>query len=285
MIDRLYAAECYAKNVNVEFYINDIPISIRGPGFGSFWGAPINQYLVNKQNIVSMVIKPGDIPSRAKIGPVTGKYLASHNEGEEALIRICSYPKGALLGGPEALEIARISWPEKRTIKSKIDLDDYKLNSYPLTKEERFKIGKIFSATRSYAKAATIKKLTESLTLSLSEFLQELYECIQQADDQKFIKLTSHRILDNTHSYGKDIKECMKQVESGFKLNLSLQDWALAPLDTENYDFRLCANGKIIHCVSRDWKPIIREKPLEDKSQSFYDIFVSLIKRQWQVVL
>ena len=284
MVDKIYTAECYIQNVNVEFYINDIPVSLRGPGLGSFWGAPVNQYLINKDNKISMVIKPGDIPSRAKTGPVTGSYLAYPGEGERALMRICSYPKGALLGGPDAEEIARITWPEKRMLEKNIEINDFKSSNYPFMKEEKFNIGKIFKDVKSYQNAASLK-LNDTIKLSLSRFLEEFHGYIEKGDADKFIELTSFRIRDNADSYSKNINENIKLIRSGFNRNMSLKSWALSGLDIQSYDFRLCANDKMIHCIAKDWKPIIREAPAIDNTCSYYDIFVSLIKKRWQVVL
>lgn len=284
MTDKIYTAECYIQNVNVEFYINDIPISLRGPGLGSFCGAPINQYLVNKDNKISMIIRPGDIPSRAKTGPLTGSYLAYPGKEERALMRICSYPKGALLGGPDAEEITRIVWPEKRTLRNNLEINDFKLNNYPLIKEELFNVGKIFNVVKSYQKAASLK-LNDKTKLSLSEFLEEFHDYIKKGDVDKFIELTSFRIRDNADSYSKNIDENICLIKRGFKRNMSLESWSLSGLDTQNYDFRLCANDKMIHCVAKDWKPIIRETPGTDNACSYYDIFVGAITKRWQVLL
>ncbi len=284
MIDKIYTAECYAQNVIVEFYINDIPISLRGPGFGSFWGAPINQYLVNKDNKICMIIKPGDIPSRAKTGPVTGRYLACPGAEERALMRICSYPKGALIGGPDANEISRIVWPEKRMVRKNVEINDFESANYPLAKEEKFSVGKIFKVEKSYQKATSLK-VNEKIKLNLSQFLEELHGYIEKGDADKFIELTSFRILDNADSYGKSINENISLIRDGFKRNMGLNSWELSGLDPQSYDFRLCANDKMVHCIAGDWKPIIREAPGVDNASSYYDIFVSLIKGRWQVVL
>lgn len=284
MIDRVYTAECYAYNVNAEFYINDIPVSLKGPGFGSFWGAPINQYLINKDNKISIIVKPGDTPSRAKTGPITGSYLAYPGDGEKLLMRICSYPKEALLGGPEAEEIARIVWPEKRTLGKDVEINDFKLNSYPLLKEEQFNVGKILESVRSYQKAISLK-LNDKTRLSLAVFLEEFHGCIKKGDADKFIELTSFRIRDNSESYSKSIDENIRLIRSGFKRNMGLESWDLFGLDPQSYDFRLCANDKMIHCVAKDWKPIVREIPRKNNDFSYYDIFVSLIKNRWQIVL
>jgi len=283
MTDKIYTAECYTQNVNVEFYINDIPVSIRGPGFGSFWGAPVNQYLVNKDNKISMIIKPGDIPSRAKTGPLTGSYLAYPGDREKALMRICSYPKGALLGGSSGKEIARIAWPEKRILRKNVEINDFKLNNYPLIKEEIFNIGNFFNAAKSYQKAISLK-LIDEIKLNLSQFLEEFHSYIEKGNVDKFIELTSLRIRENADSYGKNINENIDLIKSEFKRNMSSESWALFGLDTQCYDFRLCAGNKMVHCIAKDWKPIIREMPA-DNTCAYYDIFVSLIKMHWQVVL
>jgi len=283
MIDKIYSAECYAQNVNVEFYINDIPISLRGPGFGVFWGGSINQYLLNRNNKISLIVKPGNTPSRAKTGDVTGSFLACPGEREKTLMRICSYPKGALLGGPEAVEIVRLSWPEKKQVRN-IEINDYKLNTYPLKKEEPFYIGKLFSTSKSYQKASRLK-LNDKVNLCLAKILEELHGCIEKGDADKFIELSFPRIHDNADSYGKNINENINLIKAGFKRNLNSESWGLSGLDPQNYDFRLCFDDRVVHCIAKDWKPIIRETLDKDGSCSYYDVFISLVKRRWQVVL
>lgn len=284
MIDKIYVAECYAENVNVEFYINDIPLTIKGPGFGNFLGAPINQYLINKTNKISMIIRPGDTPARAKSGPVTGTYLSYSGVGEKAMMRICSYPKGSVVGGPEGEELLRLSWPEKRLIRKNVEISDYALNNYPMVKEEKFSIGRLFGMPKAYQKASGLR-ISDTIKLSLSKFLEELHGCIEKGDADKFIALTSFRIHDNAISYDKNINENIDLIRAGFKHNLGSKTWKLSGLDPQSYDFRLCFDNRMIHCIAKDWKPIIREMPDKDGSCAYYDIFVSLIKRRWQVVL
>lgn len=281
---RMYVAECYTEKINAEFYINDIPLTIRGPGFGSSFIAPINQYLSNTSNEISVIIKPGDFPSRAKIGPITGSVLDYPGEDEKALMRICSYPEGAVVGGPEGEELASIVWPEKRTASKNIEINDYELNSYPLKKSELFDIGTIFKNPKNLRNLSKLK-INEKLKFSIAMFLNQLHSAISAGDSDLFVQLTLSRIEDNANSYNKSIEENKNLIKAGLKENLKKKGWKLTDLDPQSYDLRLCFNDKLIHCISKDWKPVIREIPDKDETVGYYDIFVGLLNKKWQVLL
>lgn len=379
-MNKIFVAECYAQNVNAEFLINDIPLTIRGPGFGAFWGAPVNQYLVNKKNSVKIIVRPGDPPSRFALGPITGSQISTPRQDERIMIRICSYPKGALIGGPEASEFVRLEWPIKyvlarilkidnklmarplkldedasytlegfdnklelqdgdvyllsdsdlknnRKNSEKVDFDindvvqvkvltqraqkrytgevlgsygqnilpsgrsslkpnpdnDYDLKSYPLVKEKSFELGSVFKENKFWQKAETLK-LDSKTKLELVIFLTKLQENLATGNVDKFIELTQCRIRDNASAYDKKIEQNIDLIKSEIDTNLKIEGWAIQPLDPADYDFRLCADSKMIHCVAKDWKPILREVPNQN-GQGYYDIFVCKVGKKWNVCL
>lgn len=54
----------------------------------------------------------------------------------------------------------------------------------------------------------------------------------------------------------------------------------VAPLDPAQFDFRLCAGGRLVDCINKDWTPIIRadiglEVPYE------FPLYVGLYRGQW----
>ena len=388
MINTFYVIECTARGCNAEFYINGIPLILRGPGNGDFFAAPINQYLIKGKNVFEILVKPGDTPSTAR--NINNSSIPAPKL-EQVSMKLKVYPGKSLVNSSDGKELLSIRWPEKDILGKCIKLDDkYYLSPLKKDKQENhildsndkdndnsenielilseskisnsfYKetmesyVGSVLSANSYYdfeestykclpiinygnikdLKPSTLpKKLQRNdivktdfpLSISsginskdlyrdtkdkalnnikiknwqqasrlklkpktitkLGKFLETLHLTLTKFDTDNFVNLSLPRIEDNADAYNKTVQENIDLIKESFEYNKSSESGAMAELKPANYDFRLCANRKMVQCIAKDWKPALREVSDEtDNSTAYYDIFLSKIKSKWKVVL
>lgn len=67
-------------------------------------------------------------------------------------------------------------------------------------------------------------------------------------------------------------------------------DWAMEPLDPERFDFRLCADGRLVEIIDKDWQATVRSVPLDDyggpegKGACDYPMMLGKIKGKFHIL-
>ena len=60
--------------------------------------------------------------------------------------------------------------------------------------------------------------------------------------------------------------------------------WGLEPLQPDAHDFRRCGRGRLVECLTRDWKPVIQEVPdTEDDSVGRYQLVGGNLDGKWLI--
>jgi hypothetical protein len=356
-------AECYATGCNVEFYINDIPLTTNGSKYGNYWGAPVNQYIKNGSNSISMNVLPANETLNKD------KCLRKPNPGEKVYMKVSMYPKGSCIGSTSGKEIMKIEWPvrfvfaqilkvsnkyiakpliqekkNKYILPSTNDLysnnkedilllpndkieimnkdiarikitqidsnsgqhvgeviekiysiedikyhkkiearNDFKLITYPYTVQASSRKIKLNVSAKNWQKASKLK-LNDKTLNELGNVVEKIHSIISDCNAESFIELSQNRIFDNCDAYNKHFDRNIAIIKDGFQNN-KISEVEFEALDPENFDFKLCANNRLIHCISKDKKPIIREKADNNGNCSYYDVFVGKIKRKWAIIL
>ena len=84
----------------------------------------------------------------------------------------------------------------------------------------------------------------------------------------------------------KDIKFTRERFIRNLKRNSELPGWKIVPLSSLLPDFRVVADGKMVETIARDWKPLVRTKPIPEYNNDVFDyrMFLSKINGEWQMV-
>ncbi len=58
----------------------------------------------------------------------------------------------------------------------------------------------------------------------------------------------------------------------------------LRPLDEANFDLRLCAGGRLVECIGKDWLPLIQRGPDASGATFSFRMFVGKHKGRWAIL-
>src|SRR4051812_3796246 len=104
-MSHFYILECKAEGCEAEFFLNGVPVLTRGaPRWGAFTGVPVNPLVVDGENSLEVVVRPGDVPSESRTGPFGPKQLVPCKD-EFVQAKLVRYPIGAVVGGPDGFEL------------------------------------------------------------------------------------------------------------------------------------------------------------------------------------
>lgn len=272
MTETFYVLEATAEACIAEFYLNGIPIMRRGIEGGEFFGVQVNHLLVDGMNTLECSIFPGPVPSLARWGEFGPRELFGGQPHQKVRMSLKTYPFGATVGGPEARELQRLEWQGAP--------DDRRIIARTLTAQ--VDLGSLYG--RWQWQDAPDLKLDAVDRVELVEFLETLGAAIQAGDPDPFLAVSAIRIDEISRAYETDPAERRAMIDRGIFVDAGAPGFKVAPLDPKAFDFRLCANGKMVECIGTDWQPILRAGPDRQGDYSFYDMFVARIGGEWRIV-
>jgi hypothetical protein len=278
MIETFYVIECRANGVDVEFHLNGIPIVIRGPKYGQAQGCPVNHNIIDGVNEISMVVRPGPVPSQADTGPGGKKWKGKATSLESAHIRLSKYPHGSVVGGPEGVELVRIDWPVKD---EKVNRDDFQEGEFPFRMSAKIELGQV-NGPWQWQSAPRLS--LEKERAAVTELLTRLHTSLNARDPEPFLEASALRLVELGKAYGKSPRNYAEAVRKITREDTADEKWGLEPLKPEEFDLRTVADGRMIECIAKDWRPILREKPAKDGSLSHYHMTVARIAGELRIV-
>jgi hypothetical protein len=60
--------------------------------------------------------------------------------------------------------------------------------------------------------------------------------------------------------------------------------FALEPLVPETFDFRLCGRRRMLDCVAKDWRSVVRSKPNGDGLRSYFHMMLGRTGGKWWIL-
>lgn len=267
-----YVLECTADNCIAEFFVNDFPIAVRGKSFGHFHGAPANEYIINGVNEITMVLYPGDRPAKSLAGIETERKRVVPLDDAKASVRVCTYPKGAIVGGPDAKELLLMEWkaePDKPV-------------TVPCVRSATVDI--IHPLGPWVWEGLPSLAWNDETESDVRSVLEELHMAFSGAMLEPFIEKCRHRFIeiDQAHYF----PEGSRAERASELLPEKLEDpeWAMEPIESKKPDFRLCAKGRLVQAISEDWQACLRSVPDEGGLQIFFSMILGLIEDKWQII-
>lgn len=278
MTKTFYVLEAQTSGIDAEFYINDIPIVLRGPNHGQHYAAPVNQYLLDGPNELSMIVRPGPIPSESQSGR-NGQKETFAPTTEQAWARISSYPARATVGGPDGTELMKVEWPIRDERKSR---DDYQPREYPLKIVQFRDMGQMFGAC-AWQNAPKVR-IDETVRNEIFEMLDALRSSLAAGDPELYIQLQKIRLEEVARAYQTSSDERRQMVREVTRSDAQQSWWGFPPLDKEQFDLRLAGRGAMVQCIDKRWDPILRENANDKNERAYYNLFVSKLEGKWVIL-
>jgi hypothetical protein len=295
VIEDFWVFECCARGADVEFFLNGIPVIVRGPSSQPTFGGPVNHLLVEGRNEIAMVVRPGELPRWTESGPYGPKPLVVPEPEEDVWASLSRYPFGATVGGPDGLEFFRAEWPARdaRVVHADPDLvhaargrklgwDDRQPACYPVTIAKTGKTGKAFG--RWTWQDAPELQLDEKLTAEVLVLLNELRDSLAGGDTSPYIARQRTRLDEVTRAYDLPPGQKESLIRLGNRRDVARPDFGFEPIDPEQLDLRLVAGGRLVECLALDREPVLREKRAKDGSRGLYPLLLGRVGEKLEIL-
>ena len=267
---KMIHVEMEHKNCSAEVYINDIPLDKYDAGDQPFISIPAHEYLIDGINKLELVVNPGPTPSHAKRGSL--KLDTTSIFGKARLVR---YPVGVFTGDPSAEVLAEVIYRGKKGNQE----------MFPKVLSTNVDLGPMFGHW-AWQDAETVM-LDRKTVDSVMNYVKVIQEAYGKGDGELIIKKSKIE-LDETHrAYpARNRANSERLFIRDMQENSILPGWKIEPLNSILPDLRVVANGKMIEAIARDWKPLVRTKPIPEYNNDVFDyqMFLSKINGEWQIV-
>lgn len=266
----IFVIEFEARNIDCELWLNDFPITKRGPEFGWAWNGPVNQYLKDGANELCLVLTPSGDQSFSNPGNAPRWYAGPPAEAE-VTVKFSRYPKGAIMGGPDAVELANLSWKA----------DDLHCGMmWPHLRSEVVELDERYGEM-AWERGEPLQLGDEDVERNVLGLLNELHRSIDEGDHSTWLDLNDARLGDHDTLYrgrkgGRRQTAMMEMQESR-----NQDEFGMAPVITDTSAWRLVAGGRAIQCVAPDGEPALRELTKEDGSTDSYPVFAAKVDGRW----
>jgi hypothetical protein len=264
MARHILILEAAVENCSAEFYFNDIPLVRLVPGVTERAAVPVNEFLVAGRNTVEVVLQPGPTPATARTEPQT-----LDDSAMTALGRLTLYPPDSFPGesvGRRYLQVAyrgggkqqRFPWP----VSQDVQLD----SPFGAWSWQRADVLHLTSAVH-----AEVRGVIRSV--------QDLYR------SRQFDRLLAFKHLGLSEwatAYGESAADQAASMRRVFDEEIwGSPDWSIENLDPAQYDLRLCAQGRLVECIAKDWWPIVRAAPTPSGARTRFAMLLGRLRGEW----
>jgi len=268
---RFYVVECTADECRAEFWLNDIPVARRGGDRGFHYGAPINEFIIDGRNELAVVIEPGPTPGSALSGP-GGRRRTESNPGAKAVMMLSAYPRGAVVGGPDRVELASVSWSGEEApilvgprvitgfceIASPFPRWSWQTSeTVVLNRETRADLEKFVAGLHLSLEGCLVEPLVEASRIRYAEI--ETAHYLSSGDREAFVTGALSEMMERSY-------------------------WGMQPLDTSPFDPRLCGSGRLVQLVCEDDRAVLRRNPNKRGQVIFFDMMAGKVDGEWHVL-
>lgn len=267
-----YVLECKVNNCSAEFYLNDIPIIRRGPETGDSFGGPVNQFVVEGRNTLEMVIHPGPTPGEALGGADNKRKRFIPEEGAFAEAALTTYPKGAIIEGPDRKELVSLKW----TAEPDAPYFFPTVRSVSCTLEKAFGSWKWLEAEKL--------TLDENTLQEANDFILNTHSTLSIGDYEAFADMGELRNEEIDRAYGKAKGASAQQLKTMGEMAKDESSWGMEQINPDRFSLRLCGDDRMIECLTKKWKPILEQLPDDQDRITRYQLMIGKLDGQWRIL-
>ncbi len=257
-----YVLECAVEGCDAEFYINDVPIVLRGEAHGKYYGGQCNQHLIDGINEIEIIINPGPTPGEALKGQDgVRRRLAPDKEAKAGAI-LAVYPYGAVVRGPERKPLMSAHWTATE------DTPEF----FPKVVTGITDLGPLFGQW-DWEKSEAVQ-LDDPTLEEIEELVAKLHQSLLTGDPELYIKTSQARFKNTERAYALKPGKKEDLVRLGTRSDSRQHWWGLEPLNPPDFDFRLCGRNRLVEIVNKDWEPPLKELADDEDGVSTYPMLL-----------
>ena len=252
---------------DAEVYLNDVPIERLRQHESAALSLPVHPQIVAGPNELKLVVNPGPTPAQA-LHPGSGAPVGA---AAQARARLLVVPLGAE-PAPEAKSLLEVRFEAAGRPPAPGPLVQVASGSLPLG------FGK-----RVWEHAPPLAALSPELVASALGFVAQVRDLLQRGEAQRLAPLLRPKIADAAASYGLDPEQELAAFVQEWTAMARTPGWLLAPVTAETASLRLCAGGRFVQCVAKDWQPLIRSADMSEGGVLF-GMGIARRGEQWVIV-
>ena len=271
---KYYVLECAVEGCNAEFYLNDVPIVLRGDEYGKFYAGQCNQHLVDGVNEISILINPGPTPGESISGLLKERTPLTPDKEAKAGAILALYPYGAVTGGPQRKPLMSAHWlPRKEGLEE----------IFPKVVSASHDLGPLFGEF-DWHKTETLTLDSETMS-EAEDLLNDLHQSMLSGDPEPYIKTSKPILKSVERAYGLKPGAKEKLIRLGTRSDSRQPWWGLEPIDPAAFDFRLCGQNRLLEVLNKNWEPVLKEFADDEGGVSTYPMFIGRLEGEMRIVL
>jgi hypothetical protein len=226
-----------------EVWLNDFPIH-RASAIDSpvFLSRPVAEFVQDGDNLLTVIPSPGTTPS-------TSRQSRAHPlpPGSAIEARLVSYEEGDFPGSGAGKEIIAVRYENPAGALPAV--------ARPIAHRRTLQHGGTPWGWQR-AKALSLDPGTSDLILRAT---QMAHAAFAERNADFFLRLGQIYFSEYARAYpGMSAERREQRFRAGFAGRPEQPEWRIAPLDPINFDFRLCADGRLVELICKDFKPVLR---------------------------
>ncbi len=266
MSDPMMHAELKIAGCPAELWLNGIPLARVAPEGPQNVSIPAHLYLIAGVNTIEAVAYPGPNPSAARRGPAQGALKG------RAAARVAAYRSGDFTGGANARVLVEAVW----------DGTQAEPGPFPRIAQSQANLGPMFG--RWHWQAAEPLTLDPATVQSAATVLESLRVSLAAGDGELLLSLALNKLANAARAYpARPYEALVQQFRRIVAADAATPGWGFPPLDSNQFDFRLAADGRLLECINRDWRPTLRTNRRPDGHPKYYPLLLCRAGGQWQV--
>lgn len=255
------------SNVRAEAWVNDVPVGMLQPGYNSPASIPVNEFIVQGRNTVSIVLHAGPVPSQAdQPWPNDPAAVSYHGAAKLSMTLALYQPEQNPLSDtpPPA---ASIEWEGVAA-------------PLPERIDREFSISVAFG-TWTWERATRFSAIDASLRYQAMDYLKFLHGLIATQQFDRFLDQSSLKLEEASDRAYAISSEQMKRSTLQMLQSHSQPPWVLDPLDPDTVDLRLVGSGRMIQCLRRDRSQVVQFRKPESRATFFLPLMIGRLGNAW----
>lgn len=226
------------KDCAAEVWLNDIPLRMLDGKRQHNDSMPIPSYVVDGINQLELIVLPGGHPSVSR----TGSHKSAP-DGAFARARLARYQDGSLLDSDQGQELISVHWAA-----------DGQEHKFPFIIADKGDCGRNAGAW-SWQTADALDLMRDRQLIL--DTLGAIYAAFRDGDASTFVVFCETFLKEEAIAYpAYTVDELRQRLVKDIRSNTGKKDY-VKPLAPEQFDLRLCANGRLVECIDKQWQPII----------------------------
>lgn len=239
--EKMIHVDVHTRSCVAEIYLNGIPIRRNTVEGAPFVSMPVHEFLIDGNNFLELVVNPGSTPSRAR---TENREMSA--KGAFADVKLMRYPVGVYTSEENGEKLAHLHWQAQ----------DEGEQKFPVLLSAHHQLGHWRGGW--WWQQAEPFRLDEYNVKDITGFTRFIYDAYAQGKGDLIAKLARIFFEEAHNAYpARDSATLSEQFARSVAARAAEPGWTMLPFEPDLFDWRLCADDRLVECIRKDWQPIV----------------------------